>query len=106
LDAARPYAPVRHNLQKGIETMRKKLPVVCLAALTLAAAGSLFSTASFAEDKAKPSTARQEKAKSEPAKPQAGTSNDNHSGAMSPGGRDSEDSEADQMGGEDMGSQD
>ena len=86
--------------------MLKKSLILCLAALAFAAAGPLFSTASFAEDKAKPNTARQEKAKSEPAKPQAGTSNDNHSSAMSPGGRESEDSEADQMGGEDMGSQD
>jgi hypothetical protein len=96
----------RHKLRKGIEPMLKKSLILCLAALAFAAAGPLFSTASFAEDKAKPNTARQEKAKSEPAKPEAATSTDKDSGAMDSGGADSEDAESDQPGGEGMGSQD
>jgi hypothetical protein len=58
------------QLQKGKEPMRKKFPLVCLAALIFAAAGPLVSIAVSPEGKPKPNTAQQETAKSEPVKPQ------------------------------------
>ncbi len=82
--------------------MRIKLSVIYLAALIFAAAAPLISVAAFAEGKPKPNTAQREKAKSEAAKPEAAEPSDKDRGTMDS----SEDPEADQMGGEDIGSQD
>ncbi len=82
--------------------MRIKPSVIYLAALIFAAASPFLSAAALAEGKPKPNTARQEKAKPEAAKPEAAQPSDNGKGATDS----SEDPEADQMGGEDMGSQD
>ena len=85
--------------------MTKGYAFAYLAALAFVAAGSLFSVAASAEDKAKPKSMSQEKMMPETAKPEAKNPKDADSDAMKSTDPKSEDSEADQMG-DDMGTQD
>jgi hypothetical protein len=86
--------------------MKKGYALAYLAALALVAAGSLFSIAASAEDKAKPKSTSQEKMMPETAKPEAKKPKDADPDAMKSTDPKSEHSESDQMGGDDMGTQD
>ena len=89
-----------------MEYMGKNLSLVFLAALITAAAGQLIACAAFAEEKAKPHAAQQEKGKSDSDKPQAAKPDDKDNGTAISGGAYSDDPELDQAGGEGEGSQD
>ncbi|MBO0733833.1 MAG: hypothetical protein J2P49_05865 [Methylocapsa sp.] len=91
--------------KKELDDVTRRTSFAYLAALAIIGAGTLFSVAASAEEKAKPKAGTQEKAKPQPAKPDAMKPKEDDSGAMKSDDMKSDDSESDQMG-DDLGNQD